>query len=64
MRWGIFHAKVVPDEFLQVRKVEVEVIVKSATARDADGYTLYLVSPISNERHGSRQILEEGAFFR
>ena len=63
MGWGVLHTKVVPDEFFQVREVEVEVIVKGATSRDADGHTLYLVSAICDERHGSRQILEECALF-
>ena len=63
MRWGVFRAKVIPDEFFQIRKIEVEIIVKGAAACDANGQTSHLVSAIRDERHGSRQILEECASF-
>ena len=36
MRDRVLHAKVFPDEFLQVWKVKVEVLMKSLTAGDVN----------------------------
>ena len=49
MRWGVFDAKVIPDELFQIRKIEVEVIVKDATPCDAYSQTSHLVSVVCDQ---------------
>lgn len=63
MRRGVFRAKVIPDELFQIREIDVEVFVKGVTPSDMDGQASHLVSAVCDERHSSRQILNESASF-
>jgi len=61
MRNCVLHAKIFPDEFFQVRKVEVEVLVESLTARNTHDQSSNLVTVQADIRQSSSKVVEKAS---